>query len=280
MGSKRRLAWTCGTLVALTALGGGIWAADPFGLGTTIDTGGADPEQAADASTSRSTRLAEARRAGTVEALSAFIAAQRTLIEERPNDATLWRVLAEAYLERSQQRVSHKGMSVSRPMYDEVPPAVRQDLDLGDAALAKARELGDATSESYRIEAALISGRITGLVTVMRLRSSITHAISTALELDPTNPRALVSAACQKLFNPFSSEVDQARADFLRAAKALPLDERPLVFASLAAFLSDDLEGAIEHCREAAERTPGSAYANEVLRRLEAGEDDPFGRDL
>jgi hypothetical protein len=52
------------------------------------------------------------------------------------------------------------------------------------------------------------------------------------------------------------------------------------VFAAMAAFELGDRDEALGLIERAVERNPNSAYAAEVARRLRAGEDDPFGRDV
>ncbi|MCA8943431.1 MAG: hypothetical protein KDB80_12785 [Planctomycetes bacterium] len=237
------------------------------------------PTEQADA---RSRILAQARRAFDLDTLDAFIAEQRTRIQTDPDRAEDWRILAEAHLERAWIHGRNRGMEVGRPTWSKLPEPVQQDLDLGEAALQRARELGDATSESYRIEAALTTARVTGVATAVRLDSRVRTALDTATRLDPHNPDAIVAAACRKLFKPawLGGDPTEAKADLLAVANVVQDDERPLMFAAYAAWLLEQKDEALALMRRCHARNPANHYAEVVVRRLEAGEDDPFGRDV
>jgi hypothetical protein len=228
----------------------------------------------------RSAELARVRAACDLEALDAFVEEQRTLA--RAGQPQAWRVLAEALLERIATRVMRKGMKVGSAVFDAVPPAIAADIDEGLRCLDAARRGGDDSSETWRIEAGLLCYRITGWAAALQLDGRIAAAIDRAVELDPMNPRMHVALGCRKLFAPplLGQDLDKASEHLLWAANALPDDERPLVFAAMAAWLA----GRITECREllsrAADRNPRNVYAIEVARRLAAGEDDPFGRDV
>lgn len=83
---------------------------------------------------------------------------------------------------------------------------------------------------------------------------------------------------CRVLFAPPLLGHDARRGrDHLRAGAAgLPFDERPLIFAAWAYHLLDEPEEARRLLTEAIARTPANPFAPEALRRLEAGEEDPF----
>lgn len=244
-------------------------------------TGATEARTPRDRTDERGRLLARTRRAFDLEAFDAFIADQRQIIESAPSRAESWRILAEAHLERAWVHGRHRGMAVGRPTWTKLPETVQQDLDLGEAALQRARELGDATSESYRIEAALTTARMTGVATAVRLDARVRNALDTATRLDPHNPDAIVANACRRLFKPvwLGGDPAGAKADLLTVAAVVD-DERPLMFAAFAAWLLDERDEALALMRRCRERNPQNEYADAVVRRLEAGTDDPFGRDV
>ncbi len=268
-----RLAVPLGLLAVLSL----AYAYGPW-FGEQIDAG--TPRRIRDQA--RSEALAIARKTCQLADLDVFVDEQRALTERNPASADDWRVLAEAYLERALARGSKKGMQVGQPVYSKLPERVRQDLDLGEAALRRAREAGDASSDSYRIEAALKTMRITGIAAAIRFDGAVRTALDTATQLDNTNPHALVGSACRKLFKPvwLGGDPAAARVELIAAAEALPHDERPLMFASMAAWLEEEHEAATQLMERASKRNPTNPYVAAVLKRLRAGEDEPFARDV
>jgi cytochrome c-type biogenesis protein CcmH/NrfG len=230
----------------------------------------------------RSLELARARLAPGLDRVDAFVAAQRALTEAEPDEAAHWRVLAEAYLERKLQRDARKGMAVGRATYSELPAEHARDIDAGLAAVERARALGDTSSDLHRVEAGLLSAKIVGIGSMLEVRGRIQEALRKAVELDPENPRNLVAIGCEKLFAPgwLGGDPTAARELLLRGAGGLEVDERPLVFAAMAAYLEDDTELAVQLLLRALERNRSNVYASAVVRRLRAGQEDPFGRDV
>jgi hypothetical protein len=228
----------------------------------------------------RSLELAQCRRAGRIEALDAFVEDQRA--RAAGGGAAELRFLAEALLERALLRSQHKGLRPGEPVFAELPPALAQDVDAGLAALAAARRAGDDSADGHRLEAALLSCRITGWASALQWNGAIDAALRAAAARAPEHPRLLVALGCQALFAPalLGRDLPRARALLERAAAALPIDERPLVFLALAADLDGRRDDALAALRAAAERNPENRYARVVLARLEAREADPFGRDL
>lgn len=214
-------------------------------------------------------------------ALDRFLEAQRTRAE-RTDDPVEWRVLAQACLERVLFAAARSGMAVGRPTFRERPPVVEAAIVAGQAAIVRARQLGDRHSELARVAAGLLAQKIDGALSAMRLGRQVEALLDEAEAFADGNPHVAVARGCRLLFSPkwLGGDPSQARARFVSAAAALPDDERPLVFAAFAAHLAGDAAGAQEHLRAATARNPNNAYAREVLRRLTAGEPDPFGRDL
>ncbi len=247
--------------------------------------GASTPERTqVSASTARgsSEELARVRLAGDLAPLDSFVAAQRTRCAERGR-AEDWRVLGEALLERCLLRDRDKGMAVGRPTHTELPEPNRKDIDAGLEAIDKAVALGDTDPDAERIRSALLSLTATGWMQILSLRPRIEAALRAAEQRDPNHPRVVIARACEKLFAPnrfLGQDIAAAERMLLRAAEALKLDERPYVLAAMGAHLLGRTEDAKSHLRKALERNPSNRYAREVLRRIEAREDDPFGRDV
>lgn len=229
----------------------------------------------------RSAILADIRHRMDAAALDVFLASQRECAE-RSGSAADWRILAEACLERILLASSRLGMAVGRPTFAARPPVVTESLDLGEAAIEKARALGDQDSEVPRIAAGLLANKIDGALAAIRYGSKVDALIEEAATRDDGNPHIAVARGCRLVFAPewLGGDPPRARALFVKAAEALAHDERPLVFAAFAAYTCGDVTGAQQHLQAAVERNANNAYAREVLRRLQAGEDSPFGRDL
>lgn len=270
---RRRLALAAGFAV-VTGSGGLVawYVSPPAATQTTVGRLTAHP---------RSTALAALRRSMDAAALDAFVVEQQQRAESA-GDASEWRVLAEACLERVLLASSRLGMEVGRPTFASMPPEVAASLALGEEAIAKARSLGDLHSEVARIGAGLLANRIDGALAAMRLGRRVDELVAEADAAGDGNPHVAVLRGCRLVFAPkwLGGDPSRALALFEAAAEAMPDDERPLVFAAFAAHLLGDGANAREHLQAAVARNPRNAYAREVLRRLEAGEDDPFGRDL
>ena len=228
----------------------------------------------------RSTTLAQARRSGEIAVLDAFITEQEARCAG--GDPGEFRVLAEAHLERCLLRDRRRGMAVGRPVHAELPDAHRRDIEAGLRAADRAIEGGDSSADVHRIRSSLMSLRVTGLVSALAERPAIHEALRAAEAIDPRHPRVVVARACEKLFAPnalLGHDPAGAKRMFLLAAAALPLDERPLTFAAMCAFLLGESEEAVRLLEDAIARNPHNVYALEVLRRLRASEPEPFARD-
>ncbi len=230
-----------------------------------------------------SIELAKIRLEADPSGIDAFVAEQRARAEAAPEDEAEWRVLAEAYLERCYARDRGEGMAVGTPTHSELPAVTEADIDAGLKALDRAHAVGgDQDAEVFRIEAAFHSLRVTSWTSALSQRPAISAALEKARSLRPDHPRVLVAMGCEKLFAPrfFGNDPATAKQLFLTAADALPLDERPLVFAAMAAHLLEKDDEAIALLERAVERNPNNRYAATVLARLRAAESEPFARDV
>lgn len=226
--------------------------------------------------------LLAARHSCSSEAIDAIVQKLRREADEKPKDARAARLLAHGLLDRVLQRNHLRGLAVGKPLYDTLPAELLADLDACALAITRARELGDTSAELFRLEAAMMSNRITGLGTALQWNGRIQAALAQAGELDPNDPHLQVALGLRKLLAPklLGQDIDKALEHFEFAAKALQDDERPAMFAAMANFLQQKRQQAIAWLEQAAQRNPNNAFVRVVLARCKRGEENPFGRDV
>jgi tetratricopeptide (TPR) repeat protein len=225
--------------------------------------------------------LAAARSTCTPEALDPIVARLRERTNAAADDARAFHLLAEALLERALLRSHLRGMAVGKPVYPELPPELAADVDGGLAAAQRARELGDEDGDLHRIEAGLMSQKITGLTSALQWNQKIVAALERAKQSARDNPHLHVVLGLRKLLAPklLGHDPDGALQHFEFAAGTLD-DERPAVFAAMASHLQQKREQAITWLERAAAKNPRNVFARVVLERLRRGEQDPFARDV
>ena len=225
--------------------------------------------------------LESARRTCDLSAIDAFVSKAQQAAEAAPESAATWRVLAEAHLERAQQRTHLRGMMVGEPLFDELPEALEGDLSAGIEAIAAARERGDDSGALFRIEAGLLSQRITGLSSALRYSGDISRALAAAEERDAEDPKLQVALGLRKLLAPrlLGHDAEKARAHFERAVENGG-DERSAVFAGMATYLQEKRGEAVQWLERAVAANPSNTFAQAVLARLRRGDPEPFGRDV
>ncbi len=266
------------TLSVVTAATIGITGWMLLGASSRDDT--AVPKTAA--VTLRTDELQTARRACTPTALDGLVL-QRTAATLAPDAGhAAFHQLAEAHLERALLRSHRRGLVVGTPTWSELPRELADDVDRGLAAVARARELGDQGGALFRIEASLLSQRITGFTTAMQWNTRIQAALKKAGELAADDPHVQMALGLRKLLAPkfFGHDAAKALEHFEFAAKGLVDDERPAVFAAMAVWLQQKRQAAIGWLEQAVARNPQNEFARVVLGRLRAGEADPFGREV
>lgn len=258
------------------------WTMLRRGAGIEVEVPAAVPAPAADDASGLAAALRAARRSCDPDALDHVLTRVRAATVASPDDADAWHLLALAHLERSLLRSHRRGMVVGAPVHPVLPPDLVADLDAGLHAAAEARRRGDDSSELFRIEAGLMSQRITGLATALQWNGRIQAALRAAAERARDNPHVHVALGLHRLLAPklLGHDPQRALAHFEFAAKALADDERPAVFAAMASHLLQQRMQAIEWMQQAVARNPANAFARVVLQRLRAGEADPFGRDV
>jgi tetratricopeptide (TPR) repeat protein len=275
------LAIACGACLCLCL--GTVWFRLQSRTDVAIPTGavalaGERPLHATD----RAAALAAARRSCDAAALDRFVADQRALVERSPDDPAGLRLLAESLLERVLLRNQLRGMVVGQPLYSEVPPATAADLDDALEALRRARGLGDDSAANYRLEAALLGNKITGFGTALQWNGRIEEALARAAQKDERDPALHVTLGLRRLLAPslLGHDADKALQHLEYAATAMADDERPRVFAAMAAYLLKKRQQAVAWLEQAVAQNPHNVYARAVLRRVQRGEPEPFARDV
>lgn len=226
--------------------------------------------------------LETARRTCSVPALDVVVDDLRQRCAVNASDARAWELLAEGILERVQLRSHRRGMAVGAPLWTDLPGEVAKDVDAGIEAVARARELGGDTTDLCRIEAGLLSQRITGLGTALQWNTRIQEALAKAAAQNRDDPRLHVALGLRKLLAPklLGHDPEGALRHFEFAAGALVDDERPAVFAAMASYLQKKRQQAVGWLERAVERNSANVFARVVLQRLRRDEPDPFGRDV
>lgn len=264
------------------AIGGTAWVMLRAGATERIAVPKTPPAAPAGAPQGLAAALLQARRTCDLAAVDTVVADAHAACVQQPDDRSHWHLLAEAHLERALLRSHERGMVVGAPVFAQQPKELVDDLDAGIAAAKRAHELGDDTSDLFRIEAGLMSQHITGLLTAMKWNERIQDSLRRAGEIAPDNPHLHVALGLRKLLAPkwLGHDPDDALEHFEFAAKALADDERPAVFAAMASYLQQKRVQAIGWLEQAVARNPHNRFARVVLARLRAGENDAFGRDL
>ncbi|MGC6488239.1 MAG: hypothetical protein ACON4Z_11380 [Planctomycetota bacterium] len=232
---------------------------------------GADRRRALDA----------ARASCSAAALDQVVAVLEARTQEEGAAAADWTLLADALLERAQRRTLLRGMRVGEPLFSELPAALLRDLEAGAAALEEGRQRGDDSCASYRIEAALLSQRITGLLAALRYRGDIQRALTEATARDPDDPKLLVALGLRQLLAPkmLGHDPKGALARF-EAAHRNGGDERSAVFAAMACWLLEEPEDCRRWLETAVAQNPANPFARAVLARVTSAAADPFGTDV
>ena len=225
--------------------------------------------------------LESARRACDLRAIDVVVSEARQATEAAPDNAGTWRVLAEAHLERAQQRTHLRGIKVGEPLFAELPEELEGDLEAGIEAVAAARARGDDSGALFRIEAGLLSQRITGLSSALRYSGDISKALTAAEQRDADDPKLQVALGLRKLLAPrlLGHDAEQARSHFERAVQNGG-DERSAVFAGMATYLQEKRGEAVQWLERAVAANPSNTFAQAVLARLRRGDPEPFGRDV
>jgi tetratricopeptide (TPR) repeat protein len=226
--------------------------------------------------------LREARRECTLPALDVVVERLQEHVAVNKRDQAAWHFLAEALLERVQQRAHLRGLTAGAPVWSELPGEIVHDVDHGLAAVARARELGDDSGALFRIEAALMSQRITGLRTALQWNTRVATAIDAAMQRAQDDPQLHVVMGLRLLLAPslLGQDPERALEHFEFAARALADDERPAVFAAMASYLQHKRQQAVAWLEQAIARNPKNSFARVVLQRVRRDEGDPFGRDV
>ena len=241
----------------------------------------AAPAVESDAAAALGEALVSARRSYLQARVKEVVAGARKRTQEAPTDAWAWHRLAEAHLESAQQRILTRGIRVGEPAFDELPPDFASDLREGLEAVEQARIRGDDSASLYCVEAMLLSRQITGLLSALRLTHAVSKALDSASQRDEAAADVQFALGIKKLLSPklFGHDAQAALEHFQRAAKD-ERDDRSQMFAGMACHQLGQQQEAVAWLGRAVKTNPANLFAAAVLRRLRAGEADPFGRDL
>jgi hypothetical protein len=169
--------------------------------------------------------------------------------------------------------------SANRPTTDVAAEIWRTSTPASRGGL-QARERGDDSAELCRLEAALLSKRITGLGSALQWNGASRQRCSRLASSPKRSARARrprpAQAAGAEAARPGS---DKALEHFEFAANALQDDER-LRCSRRWRHLQQKREQAIAWLEQAAQRNPNNAFVRVVLARCKRGEENPFGRDV
>lgn len=267
----------CGCLVAIGATSYGMLASDPAASAVVPEKPPAANEQ-----TELDAAIEAGRRSCELSVMTGVFDRMVERTRQTPDAPQAWHHLAAAALSRLQTRTALRGISVGKPLHDELPAEVAADIDVGLGAVARARALGDDSGDLYRLEAGLMGQRITGFASALQWNGKIQSALAAAVERIPDHAKLHMALGLRKLLSPRFLGHDPAGAlEHLQfAMRAMPQDERPALFAAMALHLQDKRELAIAHLEQAVARNPANRFAAVVLQRVRRGEADPFGRDV
>lgn len=239
-------------------------------------------EGAATALTGSAAALRDARHTCSLPAVDAVVQDLQKRVAADAGDVASWHLLAAALLERVQLRSMRRGLTVGSPVWTDLPGELVADVDAGLAAVARTRELGRDDGDLCRIEACLMSQRITGLAAALQWNPRIEAALGKAIERAKDDPTLHTALGLRKLLAPrlLGHDPERALAHFEFAARLLVADERPAVFAAMASYLQKKRVQAIAWLEQAVARNPNNVFARVVLQRVRRDEPDPFGRDV
>lgn len=269
------------SLLAVAGIGLTAWSLLARDRGASLPVPTGKPSGAVDP---RRAELLQARRSCRMAEIDAAVANLRaaTATEAGANDRVAWRLYAEALLERVLLRNHLRGMVPGEPVHAELPAETAKDLDDALAAVAEAKRLGDDGVDVHRIEASLLGNKVTGLAAALQWNGRIQDAIERASQRAANDPALQVAVGLRALLAPklLGHDPEKALARFEFAAEALPDDERPAVFAAMAALLQKKRQQAIAWLERAVQRNPNNAFARVVLARVRRGDPDAFARDV
>lgn len=211
-------------------------------------------------------RLAAARRSWDVDAVVAVQSQVRSeLGDDATDEAVMLRVqagLAVAELLRVELENTTGDREARRLLGDRIDAAAREALTLLDAV--------PESSERERIRADLLATTIRSDYRAKKLEPELRAAVDRALELDPDNPAAHVTAAKPLLFAPEGKGRD-VEAALTQLDRALTLDSRlesGRLLRATAREMAGNLAGAREDARAALAANPDCSPARALLERL------------
>ena len=271
---------TLAILIAAAAFGVGVSAWSKLSAESREDSPAASVIES-DAAAALAAALTDAKRSYLHAQVAEVVAKAHKLAIEAPADAWAWHRLAEAHLESAQQRINMRGIRVGEPAFESMPPDFAADLQAGLEAVEQAKAHGDDSASLYCVEAMLLSRQITGLISALRLTHAVNRALDSASRRDEHAAEVQFTLGIKKLLSPklFGHDARSALEHFQQAAQD-ERDDRAQMFAAMAYHQLGQQEEAALWLRRAVETNPANLFAKAVLHRLQAGEAEPFGRDI
>ena len=134
----------------------------------------------------------------------------------------------------------------------------------------KSIELNDNFSESYRVRGALISNRISGMVSGMRNGSLAEEDIDIALQIDENNPKARIENARMYINKPgiLGGDVNKGIEILNNVIRDNPELERGYVNLGIVYRENGEVEKAINTFEQLLEISPGNPEARFFLDQL------------
>lgn len=163
-----------------------------------------------------------------------------------------------------------------RVEYEQAPPGDAQRRTVLGQRIDAAAEEGLAalegvpsSSEAYRMEADLVATMIRSTFRARKYEARFASAVAKALELDPRNARAYVTAAKPLVFAPpeHGRDLRAAVGTLTRALELAPGLEPALLLRALAYELLGEHEAALADWRAALAANPDCTPAREALAR-------------
>ncbi len=134
----------------------------------------------------------------------------------------------------------------------------------------KSIELNDNFSESYRVRGALISNKISGMISGMKNGSLAEEAIDIALQIDENNPMARIESARMYINKPgiLGGDINKGIEILNNVVKDNPGLEKAYVNLGIAYQENDEVEKAINTFKRLLEINPDNPEARFFLDQL------------
>ncbi len=192
------------------------------------------------------------------------------LIKENPSDYIYVHYVALTHL----GLCDLKNFEIAQSAVKKEKKALKAErVDIAEEGLPfadKSIELNDNFSESYRVRGALISNRISGMVSGMRNGSLAEDDIDIALQIDENNPKARIENARMYINKPgiLGGDVNKGIEILNNVIRDNPELERGYVNLGIVYRENGEVEKAINTFEQLLEISPGNPEARFFLDQL------------